>query len=105
MGSATTAAACKWLPAWDTDTILNSSNTDEKLEGLTVYLDLLEGEPTSGDGKPFKDGIGLFVYESSIVARFKVSPKIRADATFDFCNTIYKRSASRVMFSWIWHRR
>ena len=27
-------------------------------------------------------------FESSIASRFKVSPKIRTDATFDFCNSI-----------------
>jgi hypothetical protein len=26
--------------------------------------------------------------ESSIASRFRVSPKIRTDATFDFCNSI-----------------
>jgi hypothetical protein len=36
--------------------------TDEKLEGLTVHLGILEGEPTTGDGRPFEDGIGLFVF-------------------------------------------
>jgi hypothetical protein len=36
--------------------------TDEKLEGLIVHLGILEGEPTTGDGKPLEDGIGLFVF-------------------------------------------
>jgi hypothetical protein len=36
--------------------------TDEKLEGLTIHLSILEGEPTSGDGKPFEDGLGIFVF-------------------------------------------
>lgn len=35
--------------------------TDEKLEGLTVHLRIMEGEPTTGDGKPLENGIGLFV--------------------------------------------
>jgi hypothetical protein len=30
----------------------------------------------------------LRLSESSIASRFKVSPKIRTDATFDFCNSI-----------------
>src|ERR1700733_385234 len=30
----------------------------------------------------------LRLFESSITSRFKVSPKIRTDATFDFCNSI-----------------
>jgi hypothetical protein len=36
--------------------------TDEKLDALSVHLGILEGEPTTGDGKPFNDGIGLFVF-------------------------------------------
>jgi hypothetical protein len=36
--------------------------TDEKLQGIPIHLSIMEGEPTSGDGKPFKDGIGLFVF-------------------------------------------
>jgi hypothetical protein len=36
--------------------------TDEKLEGLTIQLGILEGEPTTSDGKPFEEGIGLFVF-------------------------------------------
>jgi hypothetical protein len=34
------------------------------------------------------DGSQLRLSESSIASRFKVSPKIRTDATFDFCNRI-----------------
>src|SRR6202035_193376 len=34
------------------------------------------------------DGSQLRLSESSIASRFKVSPKIRTDATFDFCNSI-----------------
>jgi hypothetical protein len=36
--------------------------TDEKLDGLVVSLGIMEGEPTSDDGKPFENGIGLFVF-------------------------------------------
>src|ERR1700733_7704339 len=34
----------------------------------------------------------LRLSESSIASRFKVSPKIRTDATFDFCNSITRRA-------------
>lgn len=36
--------------------------SDEKLNDLAVHLSILEGEPTTGDGKPFEDGIGVFVF-------------------------------------------
>jgi transposase len=32
------------------------------------------------------------VYESPIASRVRVSPKIRADATFDFCNSIERKA-------------
>jgi hypothetical protein len=31
--------------------------TDEKLDGLTIHLSLMEGEPTTSDGKPLEDGM------------------------------------------------
>ena len=36
--------------------------TDEKLDRLSVHLSIMEGEPTTGDGQPLEDGIGLFVF-------------------------------------------
>ena len=36
--------------------------TNEKLSDLTVHLGILVGEPTTGDGKPLNEGIGLFVF-------------------------------------------
>ena len=36
--------------------------TDEKLDGLSIHLGIMEGEPTTGEGKSFTDGIGLFVF-------------------------------------------
>jgi hypothetical protein len=32
------------------------------LDNLVVHLTFLEGEPTTADGKPFDEGIGLFVF-------------------------------------------
>jgi hypothetical protein len=40
----------------------------------------------------------LRLLESSIASRFKVSPKIRTDATFDFCNSIgAKRTRDKIV--------
>jgi hypothetical protein len=39
--------------------------TDEKLDGLSIHLSIMEGEPTTGDGKPLEDGIGLFVFNEN----------------------------------------
>jgi hypothetical protein len=36
--------------------------TDEKFDGLSVHLGVMEGEPTTGDGKPLDEGIGVFVF-------------------------------------------
>jgi hypothetical protein len=42
--------------------------TDEKLDGLSIHLSIMEGEPTTGDGKPLEDGIGLFVFNEKLPA-------------------------------------
>jgi hypothetical protein len=34
----------------------------DKLDNLVVHLTLLEGEPTTADGKPLDEGIGLLVF-------------------------------------------
>src|SRR5664279_588930 len=50
--NATTAAASRWMAAHVSDgRDIELVGTDEKLEGLTVHLGILEGEPTTGDGR------------------------------------------------------
>jgi hypothetical protein len=39
--------------------------TEEKLDNLIVQLSILEGEPTTADGKPLDEGIGLFVFNDA----------------------------------------
>jgi hypothetical protein len=37
-------------------------NTDAMLNGIVAHLGIQPGTPTSGDGKPFEDGIGMFAF-------------------------------------------
>ncbi|MGY3618407.1 hypothetical protein [Bradyrhizobium sp. USDA 10063] len=40
-------------------------NSNEKLEHLTAHMSLHSGEPKMGDGKPFTEGIGMFVFNEA----------------------------------------
>jgi hypothetical protein len=48
------------------------------MSNLIIFIPGLNGDPRKWSR----------VSESSIASRLKVSPKIRTDATFDFCNSI-----------------